>query len=123
MRERANRVERHVAPQLQPDLRSDVIQDPGLASRLGERSKDLLRPFRVAPVEFPDREAIPFDVANHTRLGDRSRRIGDTAQQALRVDALEEHAAGVDGLDHPVRIRPPPASGNTTRESRSAESP
>ena len=62
MGQRADRVERRIAPKLCPKLGADIGDDWRLKSGLGEGRGDGLQPFRRLAIEFGEGKTIAFDV-------------------------------------------------------------
>ena len=95
----ADRIERQVAPQLQPDLGADVVEHARLEARPGEDLRHGPDPLRHRPVELAERKPVALDVPNHAGFGDDRGGIRNAADDPVRVDGTVEHAAGIDGLD------------------------
>ena len=98
MGQRRDRVERQVAPQLHPDL----VTQLGAHRRLEpSRLQDLRQrhgALRLRTVGFAQREAVAFDVMDRARTADFRRGIDHAAQHAVRAEAIPLHIAGIDAL-------------------------
>src|SRR5262249_13658495 len=73
MRQRADRVEAQVAPELEPDFRADVVQHRRLETRSSHDFRDLLHTLGLGAIELADREAVALDVLDHARGDDLAR--------------------------------------------------
>src|SRR5271154_7055327 len=98
MRQRRDRVEREIAPRLEPDFRAYVRQHHGFQAGLDEDVVQFLHPRRLFAVEFADRKAIAFDVVNDAGGSSCSRWIDYAADKAAGIDMLGEHACGIEAL-------------------------
>src|SRR5690606_1016759 len=105
MRQGADRVERQVAPQLQPDFRADVLEHRRLEAAALEHFRHALRALGDGAVQFTDREAVAFDVMNDARSGQLGSRIDDAAEDAARIDGRLDLAARIDAFDRLVGVR------------------
>ncbi len=96
MGERADGVEHHIAPELQPDLRAKVGRDRRLEAGASQGFGELLDAFRSGPVRFAQGEAVALGHLDHARRHQFAGRIDHRADDPLVLD--------VGGYD-PVRIR------------------
>jgi hypothetical protein len=80
---RADRIEGHVAPQLEPDLGANILQHRRLQSAADEALRHAPDPLALGAVRLADRKAIAFDVLDDARPDQLGRRIDDAADDAL----------------------------------------
>ena len=85
----ADRIKGQVTPQLQPDFRADIIEDPRLKASLFQQCRYPAHTFTFLTTQFSNRKSIAFYMPYNPRLDDSSRRIGDTTYQAVRIYSIE----------------------------------
>ena len=106
VRERADRIEGEVAPELEPDLGADAGEhgrlEPGAHERFGE-SHDARR---LRAVGLAEREAVALDVAHDAGRRQLARRVDDAADDPRRVDRAHDRAVRIDGGDAAALERP-----------------
>jgi hypothetical protein len=95
----ADRVEGEVAPELEPDLGANVVQDRSLETSLLEQLGEPLHARGLRPIELAHREPVALDVADHPRRDQLGCRVDDAADHALDLDTCSDPASRVDGLD------------------------
>src|SRR6202041_1014154 len=97
--ERAYRIEGQIAPKLRPDFRAHV----GERRRFEARSRKELGQSRDAPgllpVDFGDRQAMAFDMANDARRFDLRRLVADGGDNGVDRQMASDHSAGIDALE------------------------
>src|SRR5260370_6416232 len=72
-------IEGQVAPELEPDLRANVVEDRRLESRFGETLRNLGNAHAARTVELSDRKSFSFDMFPHTSRDQHGACIHDTA--------------------------------------------
>src|SRR5258707_9681136 len=98
MRQRADRIETDIAPQLEPDFVADPIEDGSLKSGLDEQCGE---PFDIRAFfsgGFAERKAVAIDMADHAGRLDLRRRINDATDCALRTQFAPLPPAWIDAL-------------------------
>src|SRR5579862_2338755 len=83
MGERADRIEGHVAPELEPDLAANVGGDGGLEARSSQRFCKHLHATGFGAIRLAERESIALDDLNHSG-GDQIRGGEDHAADDAR---------------------------------------
>src|SRR5262249_52646446 len=96
VRECRDWVKGEIAPRLQPNLRTDVLQHARLESCLDEDVVQLLRALRLPPVELADRKTITFDVVDHAGRSHSRCRINYAADDTVCVYPLRENARRIE---------------------------
>ena len=100
--QRTDRIEGHVAPELDPQLVADARPHRRLEAGLDEQLRKLRRAFAAAAVRLAQREAVAVGVVDDARFDDVGRRIDDAAQHLRRRQARGQRALGIDRLDDPA---------------------
>src|SRR5690606_11556456 len=77
--ERAQGVEAEIAPELEPDLVADIIEDRRLEAGLRESRAQGLGTRQGFPRRLANGELVAIDMADDARLGDLGRGIDDAA--------------------------------------------
>src|ERR1700692_2150355 len=95
-RERADGIEGQIAPELEPDLGANIVEDWSLESRLSEALRNLGNAYAARPVELSDRESISFDVFHHARRDQLGGWIHDTADHPLGRNLPADDAGRID---------------------------
>src|SRR4029079_808545 len=104
--QRAQRVERDVAHELDPGLVAHVLLDRALQAALDHGLAELPAAVGHRAVRLADRGARALEVAGDARGLELGARVDDAADRALGRDRLRDGAAGVDGLDLASGVRP-----------------
>ena len=97
--QRADRVEGHVAPQLDPQLVADARPHRRLEAGLDQQLGKLRRAFAAAAVRLAQREAVAVGVVDDAGLDDVGSRIDDAAEHLRRRQAC----ASARRRDRPTR--------------------
>ncbi len=103
--EDADRVERGIAQELEPDVVADLLPHGGLEPCGGQHLAQSPDPRRFRAVRLTDHEARALDVPDHAGLDDLAGRVDDAADGALRPEGLPDASAGVGGVQVPVAKR------------------
>ncbi|MNT14160.1 hypothetical protein D3C72_1491540 [compost metagenome] len=98
MRERADRVEAQVAPQLEPDLVADIVAHRGVQVGGHHHFAEPGHARRAAAIRLAQRKLLAVDVLDHARRNDLSRGIDHAADRPLRPQALPLAPAGIDAF-------------------------
>ena len=101
-----DRVEGQVPPQLHPDVAPDVAADRGPEAGGDQRFGEAGDAIAAFPRRLAERKAVALDMADHAGRFDLGRRIDDAADDAGRIEARPDRAAGVDRLEAGPRERP-----------------
>src|SRR6516165_8910492 len=94
----ADWVETHVAPQLEPDLVADPIENRRFHPRGREQIGETLDIRRDFAGRFAERKIVAIDVTDHARSFDLGCGINDAADGTLRAELAPLPAAGIDAL-------------------------
>ena len=95
----ADRVERDVPEQLDPDLLPEPGRDRTPEPRRDQGVGDLLGPLRLRPVRLAEAEPLPFGVVDHAGLDDVGGEVGKGTNHAPRFDRRGDDAARVNALE------------------------
>ena len=95
-RERADGVEGEISPELEPDLRADVVEHRRLQAASGETLRDALDALARAPVGLAHGEAVALDVLDDAGPEELRRRINHAADDSLARDVLADRAGWID---------------------------
>src|SRR6516162_237448 len=98
MCQRADWVETHVAPQLEPDLVADPIENRRFHPRGHEQTGETLDIRRDFAGRFAERKIVAIDVTDHARSFDFGCGIDDAADSTLWAELAPLPAAGIDAL-------------------------
>ena len=105
VRERADWIEAHIAPQLEPDFGADIAEHRCFQSRADECLRYLFDALAFDPVQLSDRKAVAFEKLDDSRRDDFTGGVDDTADDAPRFDALFDHAVRIGALEPVTRVR------------------
>jgi len=95
----ADRIERQVAPGLEPDFRTDVVEHARAESGVDEQVMQFLHAFRLLARQFADRETVAFHVVDDAGFGDGGGRVDDAADDLVGVDVLAERTVGIERVE------------------------
>src|SRR5882762_3901167 len=98
-RERADRIERHVAEQLDPDLLTDARRDRALEACANEDVRDAPASLRSAAVRLAEADSISFDVTDDAGLDDVGGEIGEGPHDPAWFDRARDDPAWIDPLE------------------------
>src|SRR6185312_15840806 len=104
MRQRRDRVEAEIAPELEPDVVPDFWQDRGLEPGFLEQRCDLLHALGDFTVRLAESELVAGDVLDDTGGFDLGGGIDRAADHALRPDRVPLPVARIDALNAAVGI-------------------
>ncbi len=104
--QRADRIERDVAPQFDPDFVADARADGRAQAGLHHRLRQRGGARALRPVGLADRETVAVAMLDHARRHQLRRRQHDAAQGALRPERVPDRAARIDRRDAAILIRP-----------------
>jgi hypothetical protein len=117
VRQRRDRVEAQVAPELDPDLAADVLADRRLEAGAHHRLRQRLDARLRLPSSSPSVKRLPSITFTTPGLDQFGRRVDDAADDALGLDVRGDAAAG-STLSSPRPSWGRPACGSTTRACR-----
>ncbi len=103
-RQRADRIERHVAPELDPELVADLGTDGRLEAGGDQRLGQRRRARRLLAVRLAEGEAVAIGVLDDAGLGHLGGGIDDAADGALGRQQLADYTAGVHALHAPAFV-------------------
>jgi hypothetical protein len=103
--EDADRVESHVAEQLEPDVSAQVPLNRALEAAGDHRRAERRAALGDAAVWLPDGEPGALDVPDDSRCLDLGRAVHHAADRRLRRDHRRDRAARVGRLDATSRMR------------------
>ena len=104
MRQRADRVEAQVAPDLEPDFGADVHRYRCLETSRLESVADGPDAGCVSAVKLAQREAVAFDDLDDARADYLTGRVHHAADHAVNADVLGDGAIRVDGVDGCAKV-------------------
>ena len=99
MRQRRNRIERQVPPQLQPDVVANVVVDLALQASRFERLTQFGDARRKLLARLPEIISVAICVTYDTRRNDLSCRIHRAANRPVRTDLRPLFSARIDALN------------------------
>ena len=118
--ERADRIERDVAEQLDPDLLADARRDRAPEAGADEGFGDGACPFRSRAVWLAEADPIALGVPDDAGLDDVGGEVGERSDDAARLDGVGDDAAWIDALETKAVELAAMRPGNTTTGCRSA---
>src|SRR5688572_14325917 len=98
-RQRADRVEGHVAEQLHPDLVSEACVDWTPKSSSNQRFRNGPQSLGLATVGLTEADFVSLRMADDARLDHVRRKIGQRADDAPRLDGVRNDTTRVDPLE------------------------
>ena len=104
VRERADGVERQIAPQFDPKFIANARSNGGLKTSSDERFGERRHAVGLFAGWFAKGESIAFDMGDDPWRGDFSRGVDHAADHALRTERLPLRVVGVEAAD--ARIAP-----------------
>ena len=110
--QRGDRVHRHVAPELVPDVAAHIAARFGLKARAGECRADRIDASRRPAGRLTDDQPLPEAMLDASRCRRRAGQVDDAAEHARERQAGEQSAARVDARErrrggHGGRHEPP----------------
>jgi len=123
-RQRADGVETNIAPQLEPDVPTDVVANGRIKPSPRERLTQRHHPLRPRPIRLTNRKAIEFLVNHHPGLNHLASRIDDTPDGSLRPNRMplapaNIHSLQVSSFKRPARfVEVPPEDSVHRRHHR-----
>ncbi len=96
--EGTDRVECHVAPELQPDLGADVIEHRRFQAGPGQRVSHTLHPLAGGSIRLAYRKPIALDMLDDTVRDELGRRIHDAADHPLPGNVLPDHTCWISAV-------------------------
>ena len=106
MRQRADGVKTEITPELDPDIITNIIPDPGDKPGFLHRRTESVGSIRGLPIRLSHRVTLAFDMPNDAWFGNLGRRINNETNGALRPDDIPEPAIRVDTVQLVVFMRP-----------------
>ena len=91
-RQCTDRIEGHVAPELQPHLGADVGENGRLQAAADEAFRHALDALALSAVRIPDREAVALDLFDHPRAKQLGGRINDATDDSLAGNVLADQS-------------------------------
>src|SRR5205814_6312905 len=95
----ADRVERDIAEQLDPDLMAEPRGDRTPKSGRDERRSNLPQAFGPGPIRLAEADLVAFRVADHAGLDDVRGEICERSDHAIRLDRGRDDAARIDAFE------------------------
>src|ERR1022692_1540849 len=105
MGERTDRIEAHIAPQLEPDFRADVGEHRCLQPRSDECLRYVIGALGLDAVQLAQRKPVAFERLYDSGRNDFAGGIDDATDDPTRLDVLLDHAVGIGGLEPVARVR------------------
>src|SRR5262249_37274581 len=97
-RQGTDRVECHVAPELQPDLSAYILQHRRFQTRAREGISDPLHALGCASIGLTDGKPIPLDVLDDAVRYELGRRIDDATDHPIARNVLTDGACWIDTM-------------------------
>src|SRR5438132_1706400 len=104
-RERADRIECHVAEQLDPNLLTDVRGDRAPEACADERFRDGSGSVRSTAVRLADADSMALGMPDDAWLDDVGGEVGERSHDSARFDGVRNGPAWIDPLEtNPVEL-------------------
>src|SRR6185437_9513808 len=97
--QRADGIQAHIAPQLQPDVPADIVAHGRVESRRGQGLAEREHPARAAAIGLANDETVEIVMRDHPRRDDLTGRLDHAPYGAMRLQRMPLPAARVHRLE------------------------